>query len=297
MSCSEIKETIGLGEDVTSEESIRHLASCSSCNEYVAENRQLNESLKAMSAREVPSNFNQEVRSRIAVGSSAKDWGPWIGVAVPAAAVCLIAAFVLLNPGLYTDTSGTQTIAKDQSETVEVKQPVDQAPFETGDLFVEKEDEDSGNESDKERPSEPEDSTDFPSKEIATTEKAERTAVSPKPEEEIFSKDLTATEPEVSLPPGLEGNEINKRNAQARTFKPADILQPLGIGSSRVAAGMKVTSVAKNSLAEKAGIKVGDVVIALDGKSIRKTLTAASIRGNTVTVIRNGKRMKISVRN
>lgn len=295
INCREVREMSERGDTSFPEETKKHIESCPDCRAVVDVDSRIGSTLRNLPEHEVPANFNQEVRSRISEGTRSSDWGPWVGVAVPAAAVCLIAFYVLMNPGFYSEgpsPTDVATVQPDETITVPVEREIQANP--TDPEVKEVSEVDSGADiaqvqSDSDVIPEKPEVIEAPSRSEKTDDAA--------PKEQIFSKDLTAKEPEITLPPGLDGNPVKKNTSESRTFSATEILQPLGITSVPASSGRRVTAIVKNSLAEKAGIRVGDVVVALDGKSIGKPLVAGTLRGRSVTVLREGKRMRISVRN
>jgi C-terminal processing protease CtpA/Prc len=62
--------------------------------------------------------------------------------------------------------------------------------------------------------------------------------------------------------------------------------------------GLKVTSVGKSSLAERSGLKIGDVIQAIDGKIITAdSISDEQINVRSVTVVRKGAKQEIPLRN
>ncbi len=60
----------------------------------------------------------------------------------------------------------------------------------------------------------------------------------------------------------------------------------------------EVKSVTKNSLAERSGVKVGDVVEAIDGKKISdEPFSGRTIKVKTLTVLRGAKKIEIALSN
>ena len=293
--CDKVRELDWTEDEAVLSNAEAHAEGCSECRQYLESNGRLSSFLDGLPEVEVPGDFNQTVRSKIAAGRESADWGPWLGIAVPAAAVCLIAAFVLFNPGLYSSSAPDLASGKDNTESLpgSVEKVVANAEKkEVSESPVKREAEDNPVETEKtdevEKPVVEEASQDNDGKTVAVTEKDG---------EKIFSRDFTAQEPEVVLPPGLEGNQVPGKPRESRTFSVVEVLQPLGIQSAPARNGMRVVSVSKNSLAEKAGIRAGDIVVALDGKPIRSAVTKGAVRGRSVTVLRDGKRIKFSVMN
>lgn len=78
----------------------------------------------------------------------------------------------------------------------------------------------------------------------------------------------------------------------------------IGVMVEKLAEGLKISSIAPDSPAEKAGIQVGDVIVAADGVTLEEAgspdglishITGAEGQSVTITVLRNGKKLDFTI--
>lgn len=75
-----------------------------------------------------------------------------------------------------------------------------------------------------------------------------------------------------------------------------EVLSAVGISCDFGAAGCEVSSVAANSIAARAGLKTGDIVDAIDDKTVNaQTVFRGSFTGKTLHVLRDGKRLSLGL--
>jgi len=112
--------------------------------------------------------------------------------------------------------------------------------------------------------------------------------VLPKVEDDgVGSKDSTSTSPPILVPQEFSSNN---------SFQVKDVLSIIGIEASFSDKKWKVESVVANSLAGKGGVKVNDIIEAIDGNSLSgETIPAAKTFNGNLTVVRGGKTMEISL--
>jgi C-terminal processing protease CtpA/Prc len=76
----------------------------------------------------------------------------------------------------------------------------------------------------------------------------------------------------------------------------AQILRILGIEARYGASGWKVTSVATDTMSDRAGVKMGDVIEAIDDRKLgEKTTFDRTISIKQLNVLRGGTRVKIVI--
>jgi len=101
------------------------------------------------------------------------------------------------------------------------------------------------------------------------------------------SFDRAGTSPNVFLPPGFDSNN---------TYSVKDILSMNGIDASFADKKWTVKSVFQNSSAERVGIKVNDVIEAINEKKIStETITSNEINVKKLTVVRGGEKIEINL--
>jgi hypothetical protein len=136
------------------------------------------------------------------------------------------------------------------------------------------------------------------------SKKKQRTETLKKKTEEndgMMSRDSTLSKAKVTLPPGLDSNrriEIAPNPGNTKSFTAEEILPFLGIEIVLQNENRTVKSIKQNSLAERAGVKVGDVIEAIDGKKISgEPFSGRTIEVKTLTVLRGAKRIEIALPN
>ncbi len=103
----------------------------------------------------------------------------------------------------------------------------------------------------------------------------------------------------VVAPPGINPNQTIKITPNAGNVKSltvAEVLSQLGIEAVFTIADWTVKSVRQNSLAERSGVRSGDVVEAIDGEKLTdKPLKNKTIEGKKLTVARGAAKIEISL--
>ena len=111
-------------------------------------------------------------------------------------------------------------------------------------------------------------------------------------DDDIRSKDSTLSDPLTIIQPEFDQNKkidapVNPVSIQTTDIK--EVLELSGIGTTPENGKLKVKSIGKNSIAERSGVKVGDVVVAINGKEITdEPLEGKTINIETITVLRKG---------
>lgn len=112
------------------------------------------------------------------------------------------------------------------------------------------------------------------------------------------SIDFSSKEGKRILPRGFNANP--KLNANANSFQQGsvavnDVLKQLGLDASSDDTGWRVRSV--SGQAERSGLKAGDVVEAIDERSlVKKVSLSGTVTGKTLRVRRDGKMVEIALR-
>lgn len=116
------------------------------------------------------------------------------------------------------------------------------------------------------------------------------------------SRDQTVRPSEVRiLPPGFNAPESIANVRPTVSSSPVsvtvgEVMQMLGIEGSFQSSGYRIGTISTNSIAERAGIKSGDVIESINDTRINeKTVFAGVFGGKSVTVIRDGKPMTINL--
>ncbi len=234
--------------------------------------------LKKVSA---PKNFQYQVNARIAKGrpeSAASGYFTFLKYAVPLAAMVLIVGIVAIQTNLMYDADAVPAVATDIRE-----QPgIQEAPKVADNIISNAE------------PAEPVVETavaeNIPAKPTITRN---RVVDRPKPSEG-GSYDATLRAPrETILPPGIQSEPqatpVVIDPSGRKPIAVSDVLSQLGISAKQFNGVWSAADVNKGSLAERSGVKKGDVVQAIDEHQLKNVREfAGGLSGKQITVVRDG---------
>lgn len=306
-------------QNVLSNEATLHLESCENCKELSFQQNRVWEMLGGLGQVEAPKNFNFGVKARIA-GSEVSDFQPQtsffpaLRYVMPLGFVIVLLSFVALSGIYFVDTQSVPTVAVEQSPT-----PMQNTVLPNDDSL-------ETEVADISEPTEDETAKDNP---VNSTEKE---VIKPNPKivaenkplvggshdfintgSKVFkpvkkeedgggSKDTTlGVTKEVLTPKGFDPNSKPKTSVNPSfdtTTDVKEILELSGVTTTSDDNGLKVTSIKKNSVAERSGVKVGDVIEAINGKKITGEAFSdeKTLEIKTLTVLRDGKEKEISLR-
>jgi len=234
---------------------------------------------------EAPGDFDFRVKARIASGRPAERSASWLPamarVAVPLALLLVIGGFFGYNALYPTNNVAVAPVVETQSVLpVPDRKPVELAPAPSNDVVA------------KVNESKPvvTDST-------VITKPTEKRIVAAGPANKLpgggsvdrasrISTTIRPKDPDpnhVGLPKGMDG---------AAGVSARDILSRIGAG---VDASGKVGSVKQNSIADRSGLKAGDVVEAIDGQNVNEKTTFNST-GKSVRIRRGGTSLQIDLK-
>ncbi len=116
------------------------------------------------------------------------------------------------------------------------------------------------------------------------------------------SIDRTLGSANTILPPGFQSEpqkkDIAASNAGGADIAVRDVLQMLGVSADPDADGWRVRSAAANSMAQRAGVRVGDVIEAINGTPLEPNMTfKGGISVKTLRVRRDGKQVTLYLKN
>ncbi len=111
------------------------------------------------------------------------------------------------------------------------------------------------------------------------------------------SRDSASSSPINILPSGINLNSTPEKLSNTGIKQPLntkEILSQLGIEALFTDVGWMTKSIKKDSLADKSGVKAGDVVEAINGKKLTdKLLNAETIEVKNLTIMRGGEKIEI----
>lgn len=233
---------------------------------------QISRLLRDMPAAEAPDNFESMVRTRIAERRAVGRVGRpvfWLAVKFAAPLVLLLAFGIFL------------VLSDDGSLNVEMIPPVDAPAVASANLSF---DETPINVTavNNLKQSQP------------LNRNAEQGPIEPPSQDKAVSPDDTAM-----FPPGVDPRKATRTNEKpsAGRIAPISILSFIGITSVCTPVSCQVRAVQPGGLAERAGVRVGDLVEAIDDKPIDSTHTfAGGISVKTLRVKRDGVPLTISLK-
>lgn len=259
---------------------------------------------------EAPKDFDFQLKARIARGRPAdgptSPLFPALRYVLPLSAVLILISIIALS-GLYF--VGERKVP--EPESVESKNPVP-APTET---LAPKDETPSPNEvaEGKPAPENPEVEPLVPKKEAP--EKPFNDETARKRKNDGGSRDVISAPPKIiSVPDDGRGSNVFS-SSDGRTIGPkgtdsnrpipeqevktttgvAEMLDFSGIKAAPENDRMTVRSVRKNSIAERSGVRVGDVIEAINGDPVTgEPLSGRSVTVKTLTILRKGQRKEIT---
>jgi len=280
-----------------------HLNGCSDCKKTSSEQTRVWQMIDVLPRVDAPNKFDFRVKARIA-NSKPSDFQPRffpvLRYVMPLGVIVLLLGIIAFNANYFSDKDAAPQIAVTVPQTPIGKETLSSNPS-TENQFA------AAN------------VQSFPEKETvakASTanprlknerKKPEFMAVkSPtsKPREKVKdgggSRDIAVTKSSVRLPAGIppQAIETSPNIKNLKNLTDEQILSEIGIEIVLQNKNRTVKSVKQNSLAERSGVKVGDVIEAIDGKKISgEPSSGTTIEGKTLTVLRGGKKIEIVLHN
>lgn len=246
---------------------------------------------------EAPGDFDMRVRARIAAGRPAgTSWlTPLVRVAVPAALLLAIGGY-LGYYALYQNVATSEPVAGVRSTDPELMSKPD------GEGVVKPTDQQM---------------SDSIAKQPANDRTDNRIDVSPNttdpsmdgrrksgskvrnPGGGTYDEDLALREGHRLLPRGLDANmrRVTNVDAGGNGISPKDVFETIGVVASYTSDAWKVGSVTPNSMADKSGVKAGDIIEAINDQTLaEKTSLGRTFTSKSVRVRRDGRTIKLDLK-
>jgi len=294
-----------------SESAILHQNSCSGCKTLSEQQTQIWQLINSLQKVDAPEDFNFRVKAKIAQGKPA-DFQPRLLPALrfvmPLSVIVLVLSLVAYSVFNFSnDGTNAPQVAENVPQTVIEDSPVNLAPIVNS--FTENNTIAESNTAVTlpfEKPIiAPVVNQNPPQRReaqfVAQTNPPRRPATRVRTEREDFSgsRDSSLSASPVFTPKGIDlspnvRNLPETQNSSAITGD--DFLTFIGIETARENNIRKVKSVRQDSNAARAGVKVGDVVEAIDGRKIND-VGSGSIEGKKLTVLRGGEKIEIVLQN
>ncbi|MBA4120974.1 MAG: hypothetical protein H0X72_00730 [Acidobacteria bacterium] len=286
----------------------RHLNDCPNCKKTSSEQTRVWQMIDILPRVDAPVNFDFRVKARIANSKSAdfqSRFFPVLRYVMPLGVIVLLLGIIAFNANYFSDNNdATPQIAKFVPPTSIENETTASDPSFTNQNILST----FGNESSvaSQLNTNTVSIKDIREAQIAAvnSKKKRRTETPKKNAEEsdgIGSRDITVSAPTVTLPRGLDPNrriETAPNADDTKFFTAEEILPFLGIEIVLQNENRTVKSVKRNSLAERSGVEVGDVIEAIDGKQISdEPFSGRTIKVKTLTVLRGVKKFEIALHN
>ncbi len=285
----------------------RHLNDCPNCKKTSSEQTRVWQMIDILPRVDAPVNFDFRVKARIANSKSAdfqSRFFPVLRYVMPLGVIVLLLGIIAFNANYFSYNNATPQIAKFVPPTSIEKETRASGPSFTNQNILPA----AGNENSVASRSNANavfvKDTQQTQIAVANIKKKQRTETPKKNTEEtdgVMSRDSTFSKAPLKLPRGLDPNrkiEMAPNPGNTKSFTAEEILPFLGIEIVLQNENRTVKSIKQNSLAERSGVKVGDVIEAIDGKKISdEPFSGRTIKGKTLTILRGTKKIEIALSN
>lgn len=284
-----------------------HLNDCPNCKKTSGEQIRVWQMIDVLPRVDAPVNFDFRVKARIA-NSKPTDFQPRffpiLRYVMPLGVIVLLLGLIAFNTNYFSGDNAAEQIAVTLPLTSIEKEMAASNPTFTNQNILST----FGNESSvaSQLNTNTVSIKDIREAQIAAvnSKKKRRTETPKKNAEEsdgIGSRDITVSAPTVTLPRGLDPNrriETAPNADDTKFFTAEEILPFLGIEIVLQNENHTVKFIKRNSLAERSGVEVGDVIEAIDGKQISdEPFSGRTIKVKTLTVLRGVKKFEIALHN
>ena len=283
-----------------------HLNSCPDCKKTSSEQTRVWQMIDVLPRVDAPVNFDFRVKARIA-NSKSTDFQPRffpvLRYIMPLGAVVLLLGLIAFNTNYFSGENASQVAVTVPPTSIEKETTVSNPSFTNQNILPAVGDEGSVASQSNTNTVFVKDTRE-PRIAALNSKKKRGTATPIKSAEEsdgIGSRDITVSAPTITLPRGLDPNrriETAPNADNIKAFTAEEILPFLGIEIVLQNENRTVKSVKQNSLAERSGVKVGDVIEAIDGKKISgEPFSGNTLEAKTLSVLRGAKKMEIALHN
>jgi membrane-associated protease RseP (regulator of RpoE activity) len=284
-----------------------HLNDCPNCKKTSGEQIRVWQMIDVLPRVDAPVNFDFRVKARIA-NSKPTDFQPRffpiLRYVMPLGVIVLLLGLIAFNTNYFSGDNAAEQIAVTLPLTSIEKEMAASNPTFTNQNILPA----VGNESSVGSQSNANSvfAKDTQKTQIAVVnlKKKQQIEAPKKKTEEIEgmgSRVSTFSKAPIKLPLGLDPNrriETAPNADNTKSFTAEEILPFLGIEIVLQNENRTVKSVKRNSLAERSGVEVGDVIEAIDGKQISdEPFSGRTIKVKTLTVLRGVKKFEIALHN
>jgi len=280
-----------------------HLDDCQSCKITSREQTRVWQMIDVLPRVAAPNNFDFRVKARIA-NTKATDFQPRffpvLRYVMPLGVIVLLLGIIAFNANYFSGNNAAPQIAEKVPQTPIIKETLSNSPSTNNQYAA------ANVQSVPEEKSAANASTTIPrlTDERKKTEfvavKSQNSTPKVKVRDGGGSRDIAVRKPFVGLPAGIppQSMETSPNVNNLRNLTDEQILSEIGIEIVLQNESRAVKSIKKNSLAERSGVKAGDVIEAIDGKkiSLEPKRSKTSVVKN-LTVLRGAEKIQIPLKN
>ncbi|MDQ3751082.1 MAG: PDZ domain-containing protein [Acidobacteriota bacterium] len=284
-----------------------HLNDCPDCKKTSSEQTRVWQMIDVLPRVDAPNNFDFRVKARIANSKSADfqpRFFPVLRYVMPLSVVVMLVGLIAFNTTYFSGNQSSEPpTAKNIIESTIVRENMPPNASSTNQLvYAESKDEESAvtfpTVNNKQ-------STNQNMQFVATKLPSSRQIKTPKSKVEKDSGGgnhvISVRKVPVYLPKNMDTNQTNtsvSNPEDPKTINQEQLLSFIGIETVLENAKRTVKSVTKNSLAERSGVKVGDVIEAIDGKKISgEPKRSKAVALKNLTVLRGANKIEIPLKN
>lgn len=293
MNCQEFQNEFE-SVDLLTRAARQHSKNCADCRDFQTSQSRVSAILQGLPRVEAPKDFDFQVRARIARQNeenqripfflSFRHILPFASVLLIVSAVAIGGLFIIRNGG--NDRVDSSSAARPQDPQIQPAKEISAMP-QPANSFTES----------NASVNAPAPEADLETRKMPVRQKRPASSSEKNVDEGGGSRDLAVT----SVPPVIQPEFNTNRpievvpNPNRTTISSlSEVLKISGIDAE----DGKVISVAKNSLAERSGIRVGDSILAVNGRKIDSgEFSGNQISIRTITIIRNGESVDIVLKN
>ena len=309
MNCRDFLAEFEERRDTLSQPAQLHLTDCPDCVKTSGEQTRVWQMIDGLRRVNAPKNFDFRVKARIAKSKPADfepRFLPALRYVLPLGLVVLILGLVVFNTTYFSGNNSLQIaevvppmpnekqvspINSFSTNQIAATKPADKTPVaENANLNGE--------------PTANNQENEFKVSMVAKSAAKPRTKATKKNADDIGggSRVLSSKPPSsVKLPLGINPNRSVETSPNAGNINPitdVQVLSFIGIETVSENGGKKVKAVQSDSLAERSGVKTGDVIEAIDGKRIGgKPVRMEIFESKKLTVVRDSKKIEIVLQN
>ncbi len=311
MNCRDFLAEFEERRDALSQPARLHRDDCPDCKKTSGEQTRVWQMIDGLKRIDAPNDFDFRVKAKIANAQSAdfqpSRFFPILRYVLPLSLIVMVFGLLAFNTSLFFDNNGALQVADAVPQTPIIAEgPLSNSS--TPDQFV------TTNNFSQSSPSEniiaknsnikptgEERETQFVAVKSVKKPLTESRKENPKDNSDGDSRVKAATSTTILLPENLDANKTVETLPNAGNQNPitdVQILDFIGIEVVSENTRKRVKAVKPDSLAERSGVKVGDVIEAIDGvKLSAEPVNAKKIEVKKLTVARDAEKIEITLKN